>query len=56
MDRRSTGHRRPTSIAASAPYDSYAYDDDGYPTAQSFHFSFGDREPYDRGWIGHQDW
>jgi uncharacterized protein YraI len=39
-----------------APYDSYAYDDDGYPTAQSFHFSFSDREPYDRGWIGHQDW
>jgi uncharacterized protein YraI len=39
-----------------APYDSYAYDDDGYPTAQSFHFSFGDRAPYDRGWIGHQDW
>lgn len=44
-----------------APYDGYAYgsdayDDDGYPSAQSFHFSFGDREPYDRGWIGHRDW
>ena len=44
-----------------APYDGYAYDsepydDDGYPSAQSFHFSFGDREPYDRGWIGHQSW
>jgi uncharacterized protein YraI len=44
-----------------APYDSYAsesdaYDDDGYPSAQSFHFSFGDRQPYDRGWVGRQDW
>jgi uncharacterized protein YraI len=43
-----------------APYDSYAssdaYDDDGYPSAESFHFSFSHRQPYDRGWIGHQDW
>ena len=38
----------------SAPYGSYAYDDDGYPMAQSFHFSFSDRQPYDRGWIGHR--